>query len=121
MIDAKKLHDTPGGMQALALHCGTTFTSRSTGKERPMNDTAGHTPMVQARVPDSLKAAALAAYGRPDATDTALVRAALANLAGLDMEEYAATLPRSGRPRRDTAPTDPTACCGHVVGWTDTR
>lgn len=56
-----------------------------------------HTPIVRARVPAFLKAAALQALGDPNASDTALIRAALASLAGLPVDKHAAPLPRYRR------------------------
>jgi hypothetical protein len=62
----------------------------------------GETPIVRARVPRELKAAARRALGMPDASDTVLIRAALASLAGLDVDSHAAPLP-TYRPRRAAA------------------
>jgi hypothetical protein len=63
----------------------------------------GETPILRARVPRELKAAARKALGQPNASDTVLVRAALATLAGLDVESHAAPLPTYRRPRRAAA------------------
>jgi hypothetical protein len=53
----------------------------------------GETPIVRARVPAELKSAALRALGDDHASDTKLIRAALAALAGLPVDQHAAPLP----------------------------
>jgi hypothetical protein len=57
----------------------------------------GVTPVLRGRVPADLKSAALQALGNPDATDTMLIRAGLAALAGLPIEQHAAHLPKYRR------------------------
>lgn len=61
----------------------------------------GETPRIGARVPLELLTAARRALGKPHATDTELIRAGLALLAGLDVERHAAPLPYG--PRRAAA------------------
>ncbi|MGH2600821.1 MAG: hypothetical protein ACRDJ9_15730 [Dehalococcoidia bacterium] len=60
---------------------------------------AGETPRVSTRVPAELLEAARRAYGQPDASNTTLIRAGLAALAGLPVDAHAAPLP-TYRPRQ---------------------
>jgi hypothetical protein len=66
-------------------------------------DATGRTPILAGRVPADLVQAARDKLGRPDAGATELIRAGLASLAGLDIEQHSAPMPTGPRVRQAKA------------------